>query len=223
VTIDPSLARRLEARCLDYCCGGATTLETARAQHGLDPVEVLDQFTSASTGTASAGWSTMDVVELVNHIEATHHQFLWTELPRPAALLDEVVSVHGARHPELADIHACFTAIRADLERHLTKEELILFPMVRELATADAAPSFRCGSIQSPISAMLSEHDAVGALLRQLRDLTSAYQRPADGCASYVALFNGLDELEADTHLHIHKGDNLLFPAAVELEEQLVS
>jgi regulator of cell morphogenesis and NO signaling len=70
---------------------------------------------------------------------------------------------------------------------------------------------------------MLSEHDAVGALLRQLRDLTSAYPPPADGCASYDALFNGLEGLEADTHLHIYKENNLLFPGVVELDEEHVS
>ncbi len=41
---------------------------------------------------------------------------------------------------------------------------------------------------------------------------------PADGCASYKALYDGLAEMEADTHLHIHKENNVLFPMALELE-----
>ena len=43
---------------------------------------------------------------------------------------------------------------------------------------------------------------------------------PADGCASYQALYEGLAELEADTHLHVHKENNVLFPAVVALEER---
>ena len=38
---------------------------------------------------------------LVDHIEATHHRYLWDELPRVTALVDKIVAVHGARHPEL--------------------------------------------------------------------------------------------------------------------------
>ena len=44
---------------------------------------------------------------------------------------------------------------------------------------------------------------------------------PAEGCASYVACYAGLAELEADTHLHIHKENNLLFPLVVRLESEL--
>jgi regulator of cell morphogenesis and NO signaling len=41
---------------------------------------------------------------------------------------------------------------------------------------------------------------------------------PDDGCASYAALFAGFHELETDTHLHIHKENNVLFPAVVKVE-----
>jgi regulator of cell morphogenesis and NO signaling len=67
---------------------------------------------------------------------------------------------------------------------------------------------------------MQAEHDRAGELLARLRRLTDGYQVPADGCASYRALYDGLAELEADIHLHVHKENNLLFPAAVTLEQR---
>jgi regulator of cell morphogenesis and NO signaling len=67
---------------------------------------------------------------------------------------------------------------------------------------------------------MLAEHDRAGALLARLRDLTEGYAPPVDACASYEACYRGLAELEADTHLHIHKENNLLFPMVVKLEDQ---
>lgn len=223
VNAHPSLARELEARDLDYCCGGATTVEDACATNGLDVATVLGELARAAVDEPAERWSTMGLVELVDHLEATHHAYLWSELPRLAALLDKVVGVHGERHPELGDIDDCFTTIRSDLEPHLTKEERVLFPMVRELAAADSQPSFHCGSIQNPISVMLTEHDTVGDLLRQLRSLTDGYTPPTDGCGSYVALFAGLETMEADTHLHIHKENNLLFPAVAAAERRLVT
>jgi regulator of cell morphogenesis and NO signaling len=159
----------------------------------------------------------------VDHLEATHHRYLWAELPRLSMLADKVFSVHAERHPELVDVATCVATIRADLEPHLTKEEHVLFPMIRALAAAEAAPTFHCGSLTNPISVMLAEHDTVGELLAQLRELTNTYRVPPDGCASYAALFSGLAELEADTHLHVHKENNVLFPAVLALERQVAS
>ena len=67
------------------------------------------------------------------------------------------------------------------------------------------------------------EHDTVGDLLAELRAHTDGYRVPEDGCASYHALYAGLAELEADTHLHIHKENNILFPAVLETEHELVT
>jgi regulator of cell morphogenesis and NO signaling len=36
---------------------------------------------------------------------------------------------------------------------------------------------------------------------------------PADGCGTYRACFDGIAELEGDLHLHVHKENNVLFPA----------
>ena len=162
----------------------------------------------------------MSADDLVDHLVATHHRYLWDEMPRVSALVDKIVSVHGARHPELGDVAACYAHIRADLEPHMLKEERVLFPMVRELAAASESPSFHCGSLRNPISVMLSEHDAVGDLLAKLRRLTNGYTPPADGCASYAACFSAMAEIEADTHLHIHKENNVLFPLVVRLEAE---
>ena len=221
VNSHPELARELERRGFDYCCGGKQTLTDACTSKGIDLRLTVAELAASLTDEVATEWSKMEATELVDHLESTHHRYLWEELPRLSALVTKIVSVHGERHPELSAIAACYEKVRADLEPHLTKEERVLFPMIRELAVAQSAPSFHCGTLQNPISMMLREHDAVGELLAQLRQLTDGYQVPADGCPSYKACFAGLAELEEDTHLHIHKENNLLFPMVVQMERQL--
>jgi regulator of cell morphogenesis and NO signaling len=216
----PGSQRALEELGLDYCCGGHRSLAEACVDQGIEPATVLDQLRQV-TPQAPPEWASMTPAELVDHLESTHHAYLHAELPRLSSLAEKVAGVHGTRHPELSEIQQSYEAIRADLEPHLAKEERILFPMIRELATATTAPQFHCGSLQNPISVMLREHDEVGELLARLRQLTGGYEAPADGCASYRALFDGLAELEADTHLHVYKENNLLFPAVVALEDEL--
>ncbi len=214
----PQLAREFERQGLDYCCGGQRTIGDACTSIGLDPGMVVAELSRVGASSVAAEWTTMTADALVDHIETTHHRYLWDELPRVTALVGKIVSVHGERHPELTEIATCFAEVRADLEPHMTKEERVLFPMIRQLATSSDLPTFHCGSLRNPIAVMLSEHDAVGDLLARLRRLTDGYTPPADGCATYVACFSAMAELEADTHLHIHKENNVLFPLVVRLE-----
>ncbi len=217
VNAAPASARVLESFGLDYCCGGRRRLDDACRGLGVDPVAVLGALQTLEPGP-EPDWASMDPAALVDHLEAVHHAYLHTELGRLDALADKVVAAHGERHPELREIRATYRALRADLEPHLMKEEQVLFPMIRDLATATIPPTFHCGSLQNPISVMMAEHDRAGELLAQLRVLTDGYRTPEDGCASYRAFSDGLAELEADTHLHVHKENNVLFPAVVALE-----
>ncbi len=130
--------------------------------------------------------------------------------------------MHGERHPELHAIAACYEEARADLEPHMAKRGAGVVPDDPRARDGDIAPSFHCGTLRNPISVMLREHDAVGTLLAELRRLTNGYLAPADGCASYVTCFAALAELEADTHLHIHKENNLLFPLVMRMEGELL-
>ena len=219
VNASAGMARVLESFGLDYCCGGTRRLDDACSGAGVDPVLVLDALASLGPGP-EPDWASMGPVELVDHLEAVHHAYLHTELPRLGALADKVTGVHGDRHPELHEVRATYRALRADLEPHLMKEERALFPMIRELATASTPPVFHCGSLQNPISVMMTEHDRAGELLSTLRAQTNGYRTPADGCARYRAFYDGLADLETDTHLHVHKENNVLFPAVVALEQR---
>jgi regulator of cell morphogenesis and NO signaling len=222
VTTQPAAARVLERHQLDYCCGGQQGLRSACDAAGVDADNVLAELATL-TAQPEPDWAAMAPAVLVDHLEATHHAYLHAEFPRLSALAEKVVGVHGSRHPELANVRIAYEEFRADLEPHLTKEERVLFPMIRELGRSTTAPSFPCGSLQNPIRVMLTEHDRAGEILARLRSLTANYSTPADGCASYHALYEGLHQLEADTHLHIHKENNVLFPAVVALEQRLDS
>jgi regulator of cell morphogenesis and NO signaling len=214
VTATPAAARVLEGFGLDYCCGGARSVADACRTSGVDPDAVFAALARLDAAPPS-DWAELAPAELVDHIEATHHAYLHQELPRLAALVTKVVGVHGGRHPELDAIAETFGELQADLEPHLLKEERVLFPMIRALAGPGPAPVAHCGTVANPVAVMTAEHEVVGELLTRMRTLTNGYTAPADGCASYRALFDGLAELEADTHLHVHKENNVLFPAVL--------
>ena len=216
VAANPAAARILDGFGLDYCCHGERTLLEACATKGLDAEVVAAKLADVGT-EGDTTWTTLSPPALAGHIVETHHRFLWEELPLLEALATKVLGVHGERHAELVEVHELVVALRADLEPHLHKEERVLFPAIGALA--EGKRDFAFGSVANPIRMMLLEHDRAGELLARLREVTHGYTVPDDGCASYRSLYERLAELELDTHLHIHKENHSLFPAALRLAE----
>ncbi|MBI4533678.1 MAG: iron-sulfur cluster repair di-iron protein [Candidatus Melainabacteria bacterium] len=220
----PSRARVFERFGIDYCCGGKRPLEEVCLEKGLDVEEVLvllSDVTGGSNKGEQEDLSKKSLRELTEHIVNQHHATLKQELPRIASLLKKVVGVHGEHHTELKELSNVFGRFRCQLEMHMQKEEMVLFPMCQELEGAKRLPDFHCGSIGNPINVMMLEHDEAGNDLAAMRQLTNNYTPPADACGSYRALFDGLRELELDMHEHIHKENNILFPKAKGLEAGL--
>lgn len=216
VATRPDAARVLERFGLDYCCRGERSLGDACATSGIDVREVRDALTG--TPTATAEWTDLALGALADEIVATHHSYLWEELPLLGALAAKVLDAHGERHPELHRVLDLVAAVRTDLVPHLLKEERVLFPAVHALESG--VRSFPFGTVANPIRTMLTEHDAVGALLAELREVTADYAVPDDGCASYRSLYERLEALEHDTHVHIHKENHVLFPAALAIADR---
>ena len=220
----PHAMRHLEALGIDYCCGGHRPLREACALAGQDAEAVLKDLAALATdrnGTpAPQAWVSASLTELLAHIEATHHAYLKVELPRLAVLLEKVLGAHGERHPELEEVFDLLQALTSDMLPHLQKEEQILFPFIRRMEAGQ--PTEACfPSVQAPIRVMEAEHEVVGDLLARLRACTGGYLIPADGCASFKALYDGLREVEADTHLHIYLENHILHPRARRMEAAL--
>jgi regulator of cell morphogenesis and NO signaling len=220
----PATARVFEHYGIDYCCGGKDSLAEACARQRLNPQTVLaalQQATDAFPDVAATDWTQAPLAELIDHIITTHHAYLRTELPRLATLAGKVAAVHGERHPELVECRAIYGALQDELESHMRKEELILFPMIKQMEATQSTEGCHCGSIAGPIRVMEMEHGSAGDALARLRELTGGYVAPADACSSYRAYLEGLAALEADLHRHIHKENSILFPRALRMESDV--
>jgi regulator of cell morphogenesis and NO signaling len=224
----PRATRIFEKLGIDYCCGGGKSLAEACAKAGVAVDEVLgslERIGNSDETSSSEGWQTAALAALIAHIVEKHHTFTRQELARLEALLAKVCGVHGENHPELFRIQKQFQELSRDLEPHMLKEEQVLFPYIIQMEEAVKnnrtlpAPPF--GTVRNPVRVMMAEHDAAGETLREMRELSSDYTVPEDGCISYQTLYGALAALEADLHQHIHLENNILFPRAAEMEASL--
>ena len=227
---DTRLREALETMGIDTCCGGQKPLRDA-ALAIAHPVEnVVQELHKAlerplPLRAPQKDWRAVLPCELCRHIVDTHHAYLYSTLPHLQELLDKVRKAHAERHGAmLTEVARSFEPLRQELLGHLPKEENILFPLIcaLEQQTAGGPPArSHCGSVRNPIGQMIYEHEGAGRLLEALRKTTQNYAVLPDFCTSFRALYDGLQQLEADLHEHIFLENNILFPKAISLEEQV--
>jgi regulator of cell morphogenesis and NO signaling len=82
-----------------------------------------------------------------------------------------------------------------------------------DAANGDSAPG--AIPLRTSLAKLESEHDSAGAALARFKDLTDSYSPPDWACNTFRALYDGLAKLEKNTHQHVHKENNILFPRAL--------
>lgn len=209
---------------IDFCCQGNRTILDACAKKEIDAEKIVEQLQEAlkkdDSSSTEIDYKSWPSDLLIDYIEKKHHRYVREEIPVLQAMLEKITKVHGAAHPELAEIKTHFFASAAELLAHMKKEELILFPHIRKmLMHADTDAPF--STVQSPINQMMKEHEAEGDRFRMIAELSNNYTPPADGCGTYIATYQGLEAFEKDLHLHIHLENNILFPAALAMENKM--
>lgn len=215
----PATLRMMESLGIDYCCGGKNTLRAAAAEAGLSTatvIAVLETTIAQSTrDQAEENWNDAPIDALIAHIIETHHGYMYRELPRLAGIMALVRRVHGPAHGDILEpLAATFTAVKDELEAHLAKEENVVFPAITRIAHGQFDEAALSGACE-----LEAEHEAAGALLHAMHDITHDFAVPDGVCATYEALYRGLQELEADVHRHIHLENNILFPRLRRLLE----
>ncbi len=207
-TEHPLTARVFARHGIDFCCGGGRPLDEACQAEGLDLSQILRELEdeidrqSSGSGGEDVRWDQRPLEDLIDHILTTYHAPLREELPRIEGLMRKVHSVHGGKDQARFDaLLEVVLAIKADMEQHMPKEEEILFPMIRSGQGAMA---------EGPIEVMEMEHEILGGYLRKVRSLTRDYVVPEEACNTWRALWSALEELERETHQHIHLENNVL-------------
>jgi len=212
---------------IDFCCGGKRTVAEAceKKKVPLDElIEKLQQMEYRATAP-QLNFKDWALPFLVDYIINVHHQYVQEKLPQLLQYSKKVAKVHGHAYTETVAIAEKVDALAKELFAHLEKEELVLFPYVKKLwkqkeaQGSVEAPPF--GTARNPIRMMEEEHEFAGQTMEEIRQLSNDFTPPESACNTYRVLYALLEELEQDLHQHVHLENNILFPAAIELEASL--
>jgi regulator of cell morphogenesis and NO signaling len=215
----PATIKVFQRHHIDFCCGGKMPLAEACSRHAVDPGALLAELRSAqSSAPDPTDWRVETLAALTAHIQERYHVPLRLELPRLAAMLAKVVDRHGERLPEALPLRQTFEDLSSELIEHMAREDAVLFPLIVELEAGnepDAGPASTAW-IRQIVEKMVAEHDAAGAALRAMREMTGDYTPPEWACPTLLGLYHGLAELEREMQVHVHLENAILFPRASE-------
>lgn len=192
---------------LDFCCGGGQKLGDACRAAGLDPEVVITEINAEGTPRKPERWDTRPLPELLDFILTRYHEPLRLDLPALLEAARRVERVHAKKESCPHGLAALLEQLDAEIRQHLAKEEQVLFPALRS-GNGGA-------NVHMPIRVMMQEHDDHGASLHRLRELATDFSPPPEACATWRALYIGLEKLESELMEHIHLENNVLFPRAL--------
>lgn len=186
---------------IDYCCHGDIPLDEAARARGIAIDKIVAELSGLDEGQASP--LPDDTAGLTNHIYTRYHEVHRQQVPELIALARKVEQVHAGKPGVPAGLADALQGAIGELEVHMRKEELILFPAMRR---QDAGP------LDGPISQMRHDHLDHGALLEQMTELTDNFTAPPGACGTWRALYTGAARFRDDLIEHIHIENNILFP-----------
>lgn len=221
VTNNHSTVPVLEKYHLDFCCKGKRTLADACTEKGIS-VETLVAELEKSTEVQSnkMPYTEMNAEQLISYILIHHHFYVKQSMPTILGHLEKVAFKHGDRFPYMVEVFNIFKEIKEEMTSHMQKEEMILFPRIKEVEALNNINHSRKlteGFIGAPIHVLELEHEHAGDLLYKIRELTNTYTPPADACTTFKVSLAELKEFEEDLHKHVHLENNLLFPLAEKM------
>ncbi len=203
---NPAATRVFLRHRLDFCCGGKRSLADACLAAGLDPASIVSELEQEARGDTGIHWDQLTQRELAEHIESHYHAGLRRDVPPLVDAARKVERVHAQKPDVPAGLADVLSEFLDDMERHMQKEEKILFPMIRRGMQGE--------SVYMPIRVMESEHQSHAEHLATIRKLTNDLRLPAYACATWTALYRGLEGIEAELLQHIHLENNILFARA---------
>lgn len=164
---------------------------------------------------------------LADYIVHVHHKYVNDNLALIAGFAEKVAGVHGQHNNETIEISSLWKEISDELTVHMKKEELVLFPYIKNLERYDNGelnefPHAHFGTVNNPIRMMEGEHEAVGDLMHEIKKLSNNFTPPDYACNTYKVLYAKLQEFQDDLIQHIHLENNILFPKAINFEKSIL-
>lgn len=222
-------AKVFEKYGIDFCHRGDSPLYIAVEKIEINITELIDELvnTSKIEDATDERYDEWNLSFLSQYIVNNHHAYIKQAVPRINELLSKIENRHGDKHTHIFTVNKLFQKISNGMINHMLKEEKYLFPHFKYLEDCrffnERPKMSRYETIKKSIQIMEQEHLGAGNIVAEIKNVTSNYILPVDACATFTLTYKELEEFEKNLRKHVHLENNILFPKAIKLEEDLLN
>lgn len=145
-----------------------------------------------------------ETAQLIDYILLCYHEKHRHQLPQLVDMARRVEQVHAAKPEVPAGLADILQRTLGELEVHMKKEELMIFPAMRRFDGTRP--------LDGPTSMLREDHGDQEKMLEEIAAMTDGFTPPASACGTWRALYSGAAEFRDDLMEHIHIENNILFP-----------
>lgn len=200
------------------------TLEQACWQKGLDVAQVIQSLEAAPVSGHASDIPVEDLpVDLViAYLKHTHHLFIKQKLPYVARLIEKL---NPQTAPLIKDLQMVFPLFVEDFIYHIYEEEDTLFTYI-SLLSSTKTTSLHPGKLhyamrRHSIQKYAVAHDTHDEEMQGIRNITNDYTPDLHAELHLKVVFFELRTFEQELQLHARVENEILFPKALRLEQEV--
>lgn len=192
---------------IDFCCGGNTSINEAVKNKKVDAETLIDEINELPNhDQGNINVKYLDAPSLIQYIQSRYHETMREEFKNLSPYVTKVAKVHGPNHPFLIQLQDLYRQYRDGMLEHMAQEDEHDFPALIKLSRGE-----QVDHSSDIIQSLVDDHTQTGQLLEDMRELTNQYQPPSEACQTWRLVYHRLENLERETHEHVHLENHVLF------------
>ncbi|MBE7303204.1 iron-sulfur cluster repair di-iron protein ScdA [Staphylococcus epidermidis] len=194
---------------IDFCCGGQESIASAvNHKPNIDLNSLLNKLNHIDNteGNSTINPKFLNVESLIQYIQSAYHETLKEEFKNLTPYVTKLAKVHGPSHPYLLKLQDLYREFRDSMLDHIRKEDEEDFPKLIQYSQGQDVQN-----IKIILEDLINDHEDTGQLLNVMNQLTSDYQAPEEACGTWKLVYQRLQNIEHQTHQHVHLENHVLF------------
>lgn len=207
VTDIPLSADIFRKYAIDFCCGGNISINEAVKNKKVDAETLIDEINELPNhDQGNINVKYLDAPSLIQYIQSRYHETIREEFKNLSPYVTKIAKVHGPNHPFLIQLQDLYRQYRDGMLEHMAQEDEHDFPALIKLSRGE-----QVDHSSDIIQSLVDDHTQTGQLLEDMRELTNQYQPPSEACQTWRLVYHRLENLERETHEHVHLENHVLF------------
>jgi len=228
----PQLLGFYEKHDLDFYCNGKETLEQLFVKRSLSK-DQIDKFINLLEKAINNEVQNQhkinpvyqNIRELCFYIAENHHKYTLKAVQEIKELFLKILDINKNQSKKLSEAYLLAEKLFADIKIHLSKEETILFPLIKYLEEckrfAEKPHLGKSRPMAKTLEALKTDHTSSTKVIAETIKLLAAFSKRSTEMSLVKTIIQRLKLLQKDLQLHVHLENNILFPQAAELENYL--